>query len=883
MSGVGKSELALQYSWREWENKTYLGGIAWLNVAESDPGLSILTFVQLHLRLILPTEGELVERIRFCWHNWFKNEQDQALIIFDDVRRYEQIKDYLPPQGEKRFKVIITTRNEQIARNFNPIDLEVLSPDAAVELLAFFLPNAVVNNQEKARELVKWLGYLPLGIELVGRYGQYMSCELTELLAQLQAQKLKDESLQFPQNAFMTAQRGVAAAFELSWGELSESSRLAGEWLSLFAESRINEKLILSLFEVAKTKPLSAKPTDGISAKIEKLFPTFSRWFGLSKSVSASINPPDLPIPTRTDLRHLVNLNLLTDVDNQNYDLHTLIRMYLRDKLEASAFKEQAKRAYCQVMARIAKDIKYTLTLEDVANLEPDIEHIKVVAEELNQWLDNEDLIYPFVGLVSFYRAQGLYYLAVPYGEQCLTLSKQRLGKNHRDFAYSLNALASLYHAQGKYAKAETLYRRSLAILERQLGKEHSDVAQSLNNLAVLYRTQGKYAEAEPLLLRALAITEKQLGEEHPHVASSVNNLAAFYHDQGKYAEAETLYQRSLAILEKQLGKEHPDVATSLNNLASLYKSQAKYAEAEPLLLQALAILEKQLGEEHPLVATSLNNLATCYHDQKKYAEAETLYQRSLAIWEKQLGKDHPDVAQSLNNLAGLYNSQGKYAEAEPLFLHSLGITEKQLGKKHPSVATSLNNLANLYRAQGKYAEAEPLYLQALAILEKQLGAEHLDVAQSLNNLAGLYNSQGKYAEAETLYTNLANIYRAQGKYAKAVPLYLRALAITEKQLGKEHLDVGQSLNNLAKLYYAQGKYTKAEPLYLRALAIIEKQLGAEHPDIATSLNNLAKLYGTQGKYAEAEPLYQKAIAILIATLGENHPNTQTVKSNYNQ
>lgn len=146
MGGLGKSELALQYSWREWHNKTYLGGILWLNVAESDPGLSILTFAQIHLGLILPTEGELGERVRFCWQHWFKNEQDQALIIFDDVRRYEQIKDYLPPQGEKRFKVIITTRNEQIALNFNPINLEVLKPDAAVELLAVFLPKAVVNN-----------------------------------------------------------------------------------------------------------------------------------------------------------------------------------------------------------------------------------------------------------------------------------------------------------------------------------------------------------------------------------------------------------------------------------------------------------------------------------------------------------------------------------------------------------------------------------------------------------------------------------------------------------------------------------------------------------------------------------------------------------------
>lgn len=687
MSGVGKSELALWYSWQEWHKKTYLGGILWLNVAESDPGLSILTFAQIHLGLILPTEGELVERIRFCWHNWFKNEQDQALIIFDDVRRYKQIKDYLPPQGEKRFKVIITTRNEQIALNFNPINLEVLKPDAAVELLAVFLLNAVANNPEKARELVKWLGYLPLGIELVGRYGQYMNCGLTEILQQLQTQKLKDESLQFPQNAFMTAQRGVAAAFELSWGELSASSRLMGEWLSLFAESRINEKLILSLFEERSPQPPPLK-----RGAIKRYFPTFSRWFGLSKSVSASIDPPDLPIPTRTDLRHLVNLNLLNDVDNQNYDLHTLIRMYLRDKLEASAFKEEAKRAYCHVMATIAKTIKYTLTLEDIANLEPDIEHLKVVVEELNQWLDNEDLIWPFVGLGSFYGAQGLYQQAVSYCKQCLILSEQRLGKNNSDVATSLNNLATLYYAQGKYAEAEPLYQRALAIKEKQLGKNHSDVAQSLNGLAELYRSQGKYAKAEPL------------------------------------------YQRSLAIWEKQLGEEHPDVAQSLNGLAVLYNSQGKYAEAEPLLLRALAITEKQLGEEHPHVASSLNNMAACYHDQGKYAEAETLYQRSLAIWEKQLGSDHPEVATSLNNLALLYDSQGKYAEAEPLFLRALAIREKQLGAEHPHVANSLNNLADLYQSQGKYTEAESLYQRAIAICSEKLGENHPNTQTVKNN-----------------------------------------------------------------------------------------------------------------------------------------------------
>ncbi|MFM7811246.1 MAG: tetratricopeptide repeat-containing protein [Acinetobacter junii] len=183
--------------------------------------------------------------------------------------------------------------------------------------------------------------------------------------------------------------------------------------------------------------------------------------------------------------------------------------MYLRDKLEASAFKEEAKRAYCQVMVGIAKTIKRTLTLKDIDNLEPDIEHLKVVAEELDQWLDNEDLTRPFTGLGRFYEEQGLYQQAVLYCERCLTLSEQRLGKNHPDVATSLNNLAELYRAQGKYAKAEPLFLRAQAITEKQLGEEHPDVANSLNNLAGLYYDQGKYAEAEPLINSASSELQK--------------------------------------------------------------------------------------------------------------------------------------------------------------------------------------------------------------------------------------------------------------------------------------------------------------------------------------------------------------------------------------
>jgi CHAT domain-containing protein/tetratricopeptide (TPR) repeat protein len=168
--------------------------------------------------------------------------------------------------------------------------------------------------------------------------------------------------------------------------------------------------------------------------------------------------------------------------------------------------------------------------------------------------------------------------------------------------------------------------------------------------------------------------------------------------------------------------------------------------------------------------------------------------------------------------------------------------------------AKSLNNEAMKLFEQGQYGAAEPLYLRALAIREKVLGKDHPNTALSLNNLAAVYESQGKYEAAE--------------------PLFLRALAINEQVLGKDHPTTAASLNNLAALYKSQGKYGAAEPLYLRALAINEKVLGQDYPDTAISLNNLALLYDSQGKYAAAEPLFLRALAIREKVWGKDHPTT---------
>ncbi len=103
---------------------------------------------------------------------------------------------------------------------------------------------------------------------------------------------------------------------------------------------------------------------------------------------------------------------------------------------------------------------------------------------------------------------------------------------------------------------------------------------------------------------------------------------------------------------------------------------------------------------------------------------------------------------------------------------------------------------------------------------------------------------------------------------------------IEEWELESE--EAGLLLNKIG--YYLidrKAEYEQAKPLYERALAMSEKVLGKEHPSVATSLNNLAGLYDSQGDYEQAKPLYERALKILKKFFKPDHPHVRTVSKNY--
>ncbi|WP_448596349.1 tetratricopeptide repeat protein, partial [Thermoleptolyngbya sp.] len=499
MSGVGKTELALQYATAKLREGTYPGGVCWLQAREQDIGTQITQYFQTQLGLPLPDGlDDLAAQVGYCWRHWREGE---VLVVVDDVAyqrvaEYDRaIRPYLPT--DPRFRVVVTTRQD-LGASFRQVPLGVLDEGAALDVLRDLAGASRIDGQlAEAQRLCEWLGYLPLGLELVGRYlANKPDLALAEMQRRLDAKRLAARALHRGEVVMNAPHESVAAAFELSWNDLTEAQRQLGARLSLFALAPIPWALVEAMLPNADAEDLE------------------------------------------DDRDALVNRNLLNRVGEGSYQLHSLIREFFGAKREQAADADDLTRTHCAVLVQVANEIPWTAAKATYSAFAPVIPHLVEVVNHLMAAVSDEAVLSPATGLTKFYDGQGLYAEGVRWAERCREQVEERLSADHPDTAASLNNLAGLYRVMGRYSEAEPLFGRSLAIREAQLGADHPDTATSLNNLAGLYDSMGRYSEAEPLYQRSLAIREAQLGADHPDTATSLNNLAGLYYSMGRYSEA---------------------------------------------------------------------------------------------------------------------------------------------------------------------------------------------------------------------------------------------------------------------------------------------------------------------------------------------------------
>jgi serine/threonine protein kinase len=387
--------------------------------------------------------------------------------------------------------------------------------------------------------------------------------------------------------------------------------------------------------------------------------------------------------------------------------------------------------------------------------------------------------------------------------------------KQVSEFLVSLFKVSDPSEARGNTITAREILDRASARIAHELQDQPLVQARMMSTIGKVDGGLGLVKEAVPLLEEALRIREKILGTNHPDVAQSLYDLA-FSRDTEQAASDEdalALLRRSLEIREKVLGPDHPDVAYSLWAIGTTLIFQGDYRAARPLLERAQAIFEKKLGPDDIGVAWCLTDIAQGLIWVGDCASARPRFERALKIKEKILEPDSPDVAVGLADVGWVLTLLGDYGTARPYLERSLAICEKVLPSDHGMTAEVLTYLSECLHLMHEDLKAKPLLERASAIQEKEMLSPR-DLARTFGRTQNC----------------LALVLTDLGEITRAEECFKHALAMREKVLGPNDLDVALSLEGYAVLLRKTGRAAEAASLEARAQAIRAALRNVEEP-----------------------------------------------------
>ncbi|MBT9312625.1 tetratricopeptide repeat protein [Leptothoe kymatousa] len=557
MGGIGKTALAQQYV--RTAKEQYPGGRWYFKVKEQNLATLLVSAVKTKFDWQLPdgiTDG--AAQAKWCYDRWCETFPGPRLLLLDDVQAYGDVKDCLPVD-QTSFRVLMTSR-QRFGRPVDRLDLGVLPLDEAMDLLTRLMDDGdrVRRQQTEAEALCKWVGRLPLGVELIARYlALHPNVSFAKLLERLERKRLDAKAMRtLPEE--IAYEYSIEAAFELSWQDLTPGTKTLMGLLAVFAAAPIPQGLIEGALPEWDEEDLE----DGLDGE-------------------------------------LVRRNLLQGDNDGSYQLHQLIREFTVSKLETELSDQTStlQKGVAVAVTNFASAIEPMVRKYDLPKVGLGLPHMALVATGLNHVLaDDDNPGWVFTGLARFYQSQSLWPEAERWYKGRLEMTEERFGFDHPDTATSLNNLAGLYESMGRYSEAEPLYARSLEISEAQLGPDHPSTATSLNNLAGLYESMGRYSEAEPLYARSLEIREAQLGPDHPSTAISLHNFAYFYGQMERYGDAEKMFVRAVTIAQTVLGQDHPHTKIFFKNFVGLLQKVIETNQTQQL-------------SDHPLTQSILKNL----------------------------------------------------------------------------------------------------------------------------------------------------------------------------------------------------------------------------------------------------------------------------------
>ncbi|OJI99265.1 hypothetical protein ASPVEDRAFT_80884 [Aspergillus versicolor CBS 583.65] len=773
LGGVGKSQLAIEYSYRV-RDKSPKAWVFWIHASNAtrfeQSCRDIADRVKIHGRHNLKTN------IFKLFQNWLQDENngkwvliidnldndqllhESPLIEQNDLRSDEKgmtgqsLWEYFP--YSLRGVIVITSRSRHVVSSIME-DRDIISVNPMDETHAITLFEkklGVETNREDIMELTAALEFMPLAIVQAAAYIKRRAPRLSvpqylNKFRESDRQKIRlldHEGGQLRRDR--EAKSSILVTWQISFDYIQGMWQSAADLLSLmsfFDRQGIPDILLREDKETNSRSKVTNQQSESLFAQVidETTYGTDTK----SESESSMINMFE------DDILVLRDYSLISiGADGKSFEMHRLVQLAMQEWLKAHEQVEVWKERFIgNLNSKFPADNR-----ENWPRCQLLFPHVKSAMSHRPD-KDSEHSMLEWALLLhkgsQYTRHGGNWVDMESMAARLIEACSHLFGPEDLKTLNSIAMLGLAYSLQGRWLDAKKLHTQLVDTSCRVFGAEHPRTLNSMANLASTYRYEGQWKDAEILDLQVLEAHDRMLGTEHPWTLIAMANLATTYWNQGRWHDAEALNRHVLETRKRTFGAEHPDTLIGMAQLATTYqKQEERWQDAEALEVQVLDARKRTLGVKHPDTLNSMNNLASTYWNQGRWQDAEALLERVLEAYQE-WPKDHPHALVSMGNLASIYLKQSRLEDAETLNEQVLNTRKQVLGKEHPETLATMGNLASTYWSQGRWQDAEQLEVQVLEISRRVLGKEHPGTLTSMANLALTYQKLGRAQDAKAL------------------------------------------------------------------------------------------------------------------------------------
>jgi len=716
LGGVGKSQLALEYAYKNEKDFKIIG---WLR-AENRDSLEI-DYINLASSLnILNTEinkEELIITIK----TELENRADWLLIFDNAIPKNEfndlDINNYIPQT--KAGCVLVTSRNKNWQNPAKVIEVEVFTPEESKEYIINSLKLDDKNSQ-KAYELAEELGRLPLALS--------QAC------------------------AYIRSTRITISRYLELFNEHPKK---------IFRENR--SKLQDYDETVATTWAISIKA-------VKKSCPDSVYLLNLC----AFMDPENIPInllkkrsnclPWKgnrilfNELRVIDALTSLTDYslvqyENNMLSVHRLVQLITRNNIRKDKRIIWIGSLIRTMIETLPNDINKKEDRDIYYQLLPHLLKIINLAEK-NQLKDikiNKNIISLVYKLGTFLFNTSDFKKDIEYQEKILEIC-QKIGDRKKE-ADCYTKIGTDYNRLGDYHKDEEYQERSLEICQ-DIGYRKGE-SNCYTNLGKAYHNLCDFKKAIEYHKKSLKICQEI--DDDQGEANCLINLGAANYRLGYFEEDIKYQNKSIQIWEKiphlqGESRQHGE-SKCYTNLGNAYLNLGNFNNAIEYYKMCLKICQK-IGDRQGK-STCFNNLGVAYHSLGYYEKNTKSLEKSiryLNVSQKLFQKigDREGQTKCYSNLGNVYHSLQDFEKAIQFQKESLKICQKIDDSQGESVC--YNNLGNIYHSFNDFKKAIEFQEKSLSICSKN--CDLMGKAKCYLSLSKAYQSLG--------YDSKANYYKEQ-------------------------------------------------------------------------------------------------------------------------